>query len=109
MYVEFKKTRKIEGIDCVIDYYVVSKIDKLTNERIYGISIEMFDSNNDTLLEEDSIPNLTCSLKQIRELLLVLYNNTVTPCELVYIVDDYMSTNDNFNFDVDEEMTIITA
>ncbi len=108
MYLTYKKSREIKSLGRVIEYSITSTLDS-TNQIVYGISIKMFNINNYSLVEEEHIKNLTHSLRQIRELITILYNNTVTPCETIYVIDDYISSNDNFKFDEDEEVSNITA
>lgn len=100
----YAKTLAIPSLNKIIDYKITEKKDE--TENIYGIELEMYEFEDDKkiVLELETISNLSYSQEQIRELLVMLYSNCVTPRELVYIVDDYITLNPNFVFDLPETL-----
>ncbi len=98
----YVKRRELKSINSTVKYETIFTI---TNEKIYyGIKASLLKYENDLeiVIESDEVQNITYSFKQICALLNTLYNNTVTPCELVYILDDIISTSDEFLFEEQE-------
>ena len=56
----------------------------------YGIEIERKDFNEDILIniERDSIHKISSDLTKVRELLFILYNNTVSPIHLIDVIGE---------------------
>ncbi len=100
MYLNYELIKNLEKVG-YLKYNIISKGDNITNQIVYGIAIKRFNANTNDLIEYEYVSNLTYSLKQTKELIQILYNNTVTPCELVYVIDDYISSNNNFIFEED--------
>ncbi len=99
MTTKYSKSRSINSLDWIVTYEIISSIED--DREIFGLRLEMTknDNGDKILIENETIKNLTYSQRQIRELFSVLYNNSVTPRELVYIVDDYITLNPDFIFD----------
>lgn len=102
MNISYTLTNTLKSTKSIIDYNVTYREDEIESKKIYGICLEMYSiiNNEKILTTKESIPSLSYSLKQVHELLIVLYNNLVTPCQLIYIVDDYISSNPDFVFDI---------
>ncbi len=98
----FKKSRQINSINQIINYEIISQLDEEVNKPIYSIKVTAVDMQEpSTIIESQSSFNISYSLNQVRQLLVLFYNNTVLPSELLYIIDDYISTNIDFVFEED--------
>ncbi len=103
-----KKSRQIDSINQVINYSVISSLDDLSQNPVYKIKVDLVDILEPSIVySSETSPTLTDSLKQIQELLIFLYNNTVMPAHLDNIIDEYITDNDNFIFS--EEENFITT
>ncbi len=93
----FKKERLINSDKQIVSYKIISSLDSSTNNEIYSVNISIQDNEpNGAMHENESSFNLSYSLEQMQDLLLVLYSNAVMPSELHYVIDDYISDNPNF-------------
>lgn len=97
-----KSLSKIINIDDKeINYIYRITENKLKSVQAFGIEIERQDFNNGeiTNLERDSISIVSSKEKRANEILMLLFNNSVSPVHLVDIVGEYsdLCIND-FNF-----------
>lgn len=73
-----------------LEYYLVESdtedLEELSNEKVYGI--EIVKKIDNTKLENKLVRNFSCCKESTRNVLNKLVNNTVTPLELMFILDD---------------------
>ena len=72
-----------------------------TQVQAYGIEIERQDIINDTVvfIERDCIQNISPQRHKVKNLLKLLYENTVSPIHMIEILGDYV---DEYISDFDE-------
>lgn len=97
-----KSLSKIISIDDKETRYIYRIIEnKLKSVQAFGIEIERQDLNNGQIinLERDSVSIVASEEKRANEILMLLFNNIVSPIHLVDIVGEYSDLCINeFNF-----------
>lgn len=97
-----KSLSKIISIDDKEIRYIYRIIEnKLKSVQAFGIEIERQDLNNGQVinLERDSVSIVSSEEKKANEILMLLFNNIVSPIHLVDIVGEYSDLCVNeFNF-----------
>lgn len=97
-----KSLSKIINIDDKQTKYIYRIIEsKLKSVQAFGIEIERQDFNNGEIinLERDSVSIVASEQKMANEILMLLFNNLVSPIHLVDIVGEYSDLCVNeFNF-----------
>lgn len=97
-----KSLSKIINIDNKETKYIYRITEnKLKSVQAFGIEIERQDFNNGEIinLERDSVSILASEEKKANEILMLLFNNLVSPIHLVDIVGEYSDLCVNqFNF-----------
>lgn len=97
-----KSLSKIISIDDKEIRYIYRIIEnKLKSVQAFGIEIERQDLNNGQVinLERDSVSIVSSEEKKANEILMLLFNNIVSPIHLVDIVGEYSDLCINeFNF-----------
>lgn len=97
-----KSLSKIISIDDKETRYIYRIIEnKLKSVQAFGIEIERQDLNNGQIinLERDSVSIVASEEKKANEILMLLFNNIVSPIHLVDIVGEYSDLCINeFNF-----------
>ncbi|MCJ7688068.1 MAG: DUF6514 family protein [Clostridiaceae bacterium] len=79
----------------------VSMYGELTQVQAYGIEIERQDILDDTVvfIERDRVENISPQRHKVKNLLKMLYDNSVSPIHMIDILGDYI---DEYIVDFDE-------
>ena len=86
----------------------VSMYDEPTEIQAYGIEIERQDIIDDTVvfIERDCIENISPQRHKVKNLVKMLYDNTVSPIHMIDILGDYV---DEYISDFDEMLKNIAT
>ena len=86
----------------------VSMYDEPTKVQAYGIEIERQDIIDDVVvfIERDCVENISPQRHKIKNLMKVLYDNTVSPIHMIDILGDYI---DEYISDFDEVLKNIAT
>ena len=86
----------------------VSMYDEPTKVQAYGIEIERQDIIDDTVvfIERDCVENISPQRHKVKNLMKMLYDNTVSPIHMIDILGDYI---DEYISDFDEMLKNIAT
>ena len=86
----------------------VSMYGKLTEIQAYGIEIERQDITNDRVvrIQRDCAQNISPQRYKVKNLLKLLYDNTVSPIHMIDILGEYI---DEYTSDFDEMLSSIAT
>ena len=86
----------------------VSMDGKLTKIQAYGIEIERQDITNDVVvrIQRDCVENISPQRYKVKNLLKLLYDNTVSPIHMIDILGEYI---DEYTNDFDEILSSIAT
>ncbi|MBU3172357.1 DUF6514 family protein [Clostridium estertheticum] len=86
----------------------VSMYGKLTEIQAYGIEIERQDIINGTVvrIQRDCVQNISPQRYKVKDLLKILYDNTVSPIHMIDILGEYI---DEYTSDFDEVLASIAS
>ena len=86
----------------------VSVYDELTIVHAYGIEIERQDTNDGVvvLIQRDCVENISPQRHKVKNLLKILYDNTVSPIHMIDILGEYI---DEYTSDFDEMLKNIAT
>jgi len=79
----------------------VSMYDEVTTVQAYGIEIESQDTENGTVvrIQRDCVETISPQRHKVKNLLKILYDNTVSPIHMIDILGEYI---DEYTSDFDE-------
>jgi hypothetical protein len=82
--------------------------DEPTNVQAYGIEVERQDIVDDMVvcIERDCVKNISPQRYKVKNLIKMLYDNTVSPIHMIDIIGDYI---DEYIVDFDEELKNIAT
>ena len=82
--------------------------DEPTNVQAYGIEVERQDIVDDMVvcIERECVKNISPQRYKVKNLIKVLYDNTVSPIHMIDILGDYI---DEYIVDFDEELKSIAT
>jgi len=86
----------------------VSVYGEVTEIQAYGIEIERQDTTNDTVMriQRDCVQNISPQRHKVRNLLKMLYDNTVSPIHMIDVLGEYI---DEYTSDFDEMLRDIAT
>jgi len=86
----------------------VSMDGELTKVHAYGIEIEMQDTDNGTVvrIQRDCVENISPQRYKVKNLLKMVYDNTVSPIHMIDILGEYI---DEYTSDFDEMLKDIVT
>ena len=109
-------SKKVTEVDVKHNYFyrlVKSEIsvlayDEPTNVQAYGIEVERQDIVDDMVvcIERECVKNISPQRYKVKNLIKVLYDNTVSPIHMIDILGDYI---DEYIVDFDEELKSIAT
>jgi len=86
----------------------VSMYDEFTKVQAYGIEIERQDISNGSVvrIQRDCVDNISPQRYKVKNLLKMLYDNTVSPIHMIDILGEYI---DEYTSDFDEMLKNIAT